>query len=115
MIICGWRTCKRLNASNCRVNDEARFQVQVRAPEGTSLDQTRLTAERLQGTWIGVPAKRPVGRAHLLHDFLERVPLRPQVDELRHGRSLATYLVAAGVGTVGIVDDEWVELSTPKS
>ncbi len=29
------------------VNDEARFQVQVRAPEGTSLGETRLTAERL--------------------------------------------------------------------
>jgi HAE1 family hydrophobic/amphiphilic exporter-1 len=29
------------------VNDEARFQLQVRAPEGTSLDETRLTAERV--------------------------------------------------------------------
>ncbi|HZU82350.1 MAG TPA: efflux RND transporter permease subunit, partial [Polyangiaceae bacterium] len=29
------------------VNDEARFQVTVRAPEGTSLDQTRLTGERI--------------------------------------------------------------------
>ncbi len=29
------------------VNDEARFQVQVRAPEGTSLDETRITAERI--------------------------------------------------------------------
>jgi hydrophobe/amphiphile efflux-1 (HAE1) family protein len=29
------------------VNDEARFQMQVRAPEGTSLDETRLTAERI--------------------------------------------------------------------
>ncbi|MGH7271922.1 MAG: efflux RND transporter permease subunit, partial [Polyangiaceae bacterium] len=29
------------------VDDEARFQVQVRAPEGTSLDQTSLTAERI--------------------------------------------------------------------
>ena len=29
------------------VNDEARFQLQVRAPEGTSLDETRLTAERI--------------------------------------------------------------------
>jgi molybdopterin-synthase adenylyltransferase len=27
------------------------------------------------------------------------------------GSPVATYLVAAGVGTVGIVDDEWVELS----
>src|ERR1019366_1258708 len=29
------------------VNDEARFQVQVRTPEARSLDQTRLTAERI--------------------------------------------------------------------
>jgi hydrophobe/amphiphile efflux-1 (HAE1) family protein len=29
------------------VNDEARFQLQVRAPEGTSLVETRLTAERI--------------------------------------------------------------------
>ncbi len=29
------------------VNDEARFQVQVRAPEGTSLDQTRIVGERI--------------------------------------------------------------------
>jgi HAE1 family hydrophobic/amphiphilic exporter-1 len=29
------------------VNDEARFQMQVRAPEGTSLDETRLVAERI--------------------------------------------------------------------
>jgi hydrophobe/amphiphile efflux-1 (HAE1) family protein len=29
------------------VNDEARFQLQLRAPEGTSLSQTRLTAERV--------------------------------------------------------------------
>jgi hydrophobe/amphiphile efflux-1 (HAE1) family protein len=29
------------------VNDEARFQVQVRAPEGTSLDQTRIIGERI--------------------------------------------------------------------
>jgi hydrophobe/amphiphile efflux-1 (HAE1) family protein len=29
------------------VNDEARFQVQVRTPEGTSLDQTRIIGERI--------------------------------------------------------------------
>jgi hydrophobic/amphiphilic exporter-1 (mainly G- bacteria), HAE1 family len=29
------------------VNDEARFQVQVRAPEGTSLESTRITGERI--------------------------------------------------------------------
>jgi hydrophobe/amphiphile efflux-1 (HAE1) family protein len=29
------------------VNDEARFQVQVRAPEGSSLEETKITAERL--------------------------------------------------------------------
>ncbi len=29
------------------VNDEARFQMQVRAPEGTSLDETRIMAERI--------------------------------------------------------------------
>ncbi|MBV9950126.1 MAG: efflux RND transporter permease subunit, partial [Myxococcales bacterium] len=32
------------------VNDEARFQVQVRAPEGTSLAQTRLVGERIART-----------------------------------------------------------------
>jgi HAE1 family hydrophobic/amphiphilic exporter-1 len=37
------------------VNDEARFQVQVRAPEGTSLDQTRLTAERIAREIRGYP------------------------------------------------------------
>jgi len=29
------------------VNDEARFQVSVRAPEGTSLGQTRILGERI--------------------------------------------------------------------
>ena len=37
------------------VNDEARFQVQVRAPEGTSLGQTRLTAERIARELRGYP------------------------------------------------------------
>jgi HAE1 family hydrophobic/amphiphilic exporter-1 len=32
------------------VDDEARFQIQVRAPEGTSLDETRLTSERIART-----------------------------------------------------------------
>ena len=37
------------------VNDEARFQMQVRAPEGTSLDETRLTAERIARQLRGYP------------------------------------------------------------
>ncbi len=38
---------KAANKGFLPVNDEARFQVQVRATEGTSLDETRLTAERI--------------------------------------------------------------------
>ncbi len=37
------------------VNDEARFQLQMRAPEGTSLSQTRLTAERVAREIRGNP------------------------------------------------------------
>jgi len=38
---------KKANKGFLPVNDEARFQVQVRAPEGTSLDETQLVAERI--------------------------------------------------------------------
>jgi HAE1 family hydrophobic/amphiphilic exporter-1 len=38
---------QKANKGFLPVNDEARFQVQVRAPEGTSLDQTQLLAERI--------------------------------------------------------------------
>jgi len=38
---------KKANKGFLPVNDEARFQLQVRAPEGTSLDQTQLLAERI--------------------------------------------------------------------
>jgi hydrophobic/amphiphilic exporter-1 (mainly G- bacteria), HAE1 family len=37
------------------VNDEARFQVQVRAPEGTSLQQTRIVGERIARAIRGSP------------------------------------------------------------
>jgi multidrug efflux pump subunit AcrB len=37
------------------VDDEARFQIQVRAPEGTSLDETRLTTERIARTLRDYP------------------------------------------------------------
>src|SRR5580700_9996288 len=38
---------KKANKGFLPVNDEARFQLQVRAPEGTSLDETQLLAERI--------------------------------------------------------------------
>jgi hydrophobe/amphiphile efflux-1 (HAE1) family protein len=38
---------KNVNKGFLPVNDEARFQVQVRTPEGTGLDQTALIAERI--------------------------------------------------------------------
>ncbi len=37
------------------VNDEARFQMQVRTPEGSSLGETRLTAERIARAVRGFP------------------------------------------------------------
>jgi hydrophobic/amphiphilic exporter-1 (mainly G- bacteria), HAE1 family len=46
---------KTANKGFLPVNDEARFQVQVRAPEGTSLDETRLTAERIARQLRGYP------------------------------------------------------------
>src|SRR5258708_23560610 len=61
------------------VNDEARFQIQVRAPEGASLGETRLTAERI---------------ARSIRGYSEvALTVTTVADDASHTRNLATIYV----------------------
>jgi hydrophobe/amphiphile efflux-1 (HAE1) family protein len=71
---------KAANKGFLPVNDEARFQVQVRAPEGTSLDETQLIAGRI---------------AREMRKYPEvRLTVTTAADDSTQTRNLATIYVA---------------------
>jgi hydrophobe/amphiphile efflux-1 (HAE1) family protein len=109
------------------VNDEARFQVQVRAPEGTSLEQTRIIGERiardirtnpnvsltittvaddnarthnLATIFVGLtPPEKRVATQNAMMDWVRRDIITKQPKELRITASEVSAFVGGGFST----------------
>ncbi len=109
------------------VNDEARFQVQVRAPEGTSLDQTRIIGERiarairadpnvaltittvaddnarthnLATVYVGlVPPEKRVATQNQMMDWVRKEVIARQPDDLRITTSEVSAFSGGGFST----------------